>query len=320
MKKLRTALIVLAIVAVCGGGAFAQAKGKLKAAMLLSGPINDGGWNTLAYEGLQALKKDLGYEIAYTENVKQAEQKNILRNYAKKGYDLIIGHGFEYGDALTEVSAEFPKTAFYNVGGTVSGPNLGSGVFALGELSYLTGIVAAKFTKSNKIGFVGADEIPTITSEVDTIKKTVASLNPSATVSVAYTGSWTDVNKGKEAALAQIASGVDVIICIGDACDAGAIKAAEEKGAHVIGWSGDMNKLSPKTVLTSGVQSVQNLVLIQGKALAAGTWKAEAKVYGITEGTQFLGTWSKDVPDSLKKEVTAEFDKIKAGTLVKRSN
>ncbi len=293
---------------------------QLKAAMLMSGPINDGGWNTSAYEGLTRLRDELGFEIAYTELVPQAEQKSILRNYARRGYDLVIGHGFEFGDSILEVAEEFPDVNFYQVGGDIQAANAGSGVFGLGELSYLAGKLAAKFTKTDKIGFVGAMEIPTILAEIDMMKKTIAEYNPGASFTIAYTGSWTDVNKGKEAALAQISNGVDVIIAIGDACDVGAIQAAKEKGGYVIGWSGDFNSLAPNVVLTSMVQSVPDLVLAQGEMIKAGTWKGEAKVWGVQEGVEFPGTWSPEVPADLKAEIMADYEAMKAGTLDKRSN
>ena len=291
----------------------------LKAAMLMSGPINDGGWNTSAYEGLQMLESEMGYEIAYTENVKQADQKNLLRNYAKKGYDVIFGHGFEYGDAILEVAKEYPDTYFFNIGGVAQAENVGAAIFAQGELSYLMGKLAAKFTKTDKVGFVGAMEIPSIANEVEVIKQTVKEYNSDASVTVAYTGSWTDVNKGKEAALAQIANDVDVMICIGDACDVGAIRAAEESGdAYVIGWSGDFNSLAPDVVLTSGVQSVPVMVEQVGKQVMNGNFKNEARVLGIKEGVQFPGTWSDSVPEDLKAEIMADYEKIKSGEMEKR--
>lgn len=292
----------------------------IKVAMLLSGPINDGGWNTNAYDGLTRMRDELGFEIAYTELVPQAEQKSVARNYARRGYDLVIGHGYEFGDSLLEVAEEFPDVNFYQVGGEAYAENVGSGVMGLGELSYLAGKLAAKFTKTNKVGFLGAMEIPTVLAEVDMIKKTVAETNPDATVTISYTGSWTDVNKGKEATIAQIANGVDVIIAIGDACDIGAIQAAEEKGAYVIGWSGDYNSLSPNVVLTSMAQSVPDLLMAQGNMLKEGTWKAEARVWGVKEGVEFPGTWSSVVPAELKAEIMADYEAMKSGKLNKRVN
>jgi basic membrane protein A len=293
---------------------------QLKAAMLMSGPINDGGWNTSAYEGLTRLRDELGFEIAYTELVKQAEQKEIIRNYARRGYDLVIGHGFEFGDALLEIAPDFPDVAFYQVGGEVLADNVGSGVFSLGEGGYIAGKLAAKFTKTNKIGFVGAMEIPTIAAEVKAMKGAIAEYNPGASFTEAYTGSWTDVNKGKEAALAQINNGVDIIIAIGDACDVGAIQAAQENGAYVIGWSGDFNSLAPDVVLTSMVESVPYLVMSQGEMIKDGNWKPEAKAWGFAEGAKFPGTWSKVVPADLKAEIMKEFEEIKSGATVKRIN
>lgn len=331
MKTLRQLFVILLVFAAAAGLAFAggqqeeaaPAEGEAaeeapKAAMLMSGPINDGGWNQQAYEGLMLLKDELGYEVAFTELVKKAEQVSILRNYAKKGYELIFGHGFEFGDAINQVAPEFPEVTFYNIGGNAHAENAGSGQFAQGELSYLAGKLAAKFTKTDKIGFVGAMEIPTIKVEVDQIKDTVAEYNPDASVTVAYTGSWTDVNKGKEAALAQIANGVDIIIAIGDACDVGAIQAAKDKGAYVIAWVGDFNHLAPEVVLTSGVQDVAKLVKMQGEKYLNGTWVNEkAKLYDIASGIEHLGKWSPVVPEELKQEILADEEKIASGELEK---
>ena len=110
----------------------------LKAALLMSGVINDGGWNQSAYEGLVKLQDELGYEIAFTEKVQQADQANIMRDYAKKGFNLIVGHGFEYGDALVAVAAEYPEVKFAQVGGGSGGmePNITSG-FTIGSDSVL---------------------------------------------------------------------------------------------------------------------------------------------------------------------------------------
>jgi len=292
-------------------------KAPLKAALLTSGPVNDGGWNTQAYEGLLLLKDELGFEIAYTESVQQADQANIMRDYAKKGFDLIIGHGFEFGDALLTVSAEYPDIKFFQVGGEVSGPNLASARFRTGELGYLAGKLAALVTKTNKIGFVGAMEVPTILGEVKAIKEVVPQINPNATVTTAFTGSWEDINKGKEAALAQIATGVDVIIGIGDACDAGAIQACDEsEGVYFIGWSGDLNKLSPNKVLTSGVQSVQIMIKQVGEKILNGTFEGNSQILGIPEGVQFLGTWSPETPEDAKAAVLADEEKLKSGEMV----
>lgn len=290
---------------------------KLRAAMLLSGPINDGGWNTDAYNGLKECEA-MGFEIAYTENVTQADIDMVIRDYAKNGFDFIIGHGFEYGDSLATVAEEYPDIKFLQIGGSVeNGKNLASGEFRLGQLSYILAGIAARMTKTNKIGFVGAMEIPTIQAEVETLQRVVPEVNPNASVTVAYIGSWTDVNKGKEAAKAQINNGVDVIVGIGDACDAGALQACQEaEGVYFLGWSGDFNKMDPKLVLTSGVQSVASIVSGVGKDILAGKFEAAHKVYGIAEGKEYLGVFSDTVPADIKEKALQEQEDIKTGKIV----
>lgn len=76
-------------------------------ALIMVGSISDGGWNQLAYEGLADLDAQ-GFDTAYVENVTQARIPEVVRGYADDGFDLIIGHGFEFGSAFTEIAPEYP--------------------------------------------------------------------------------------------------------------------------------------------------------------------------------------------------------------------
>ena len=94
-------------------GRAARAAGKItKVALLLPGSVADGGWNTLAYEGFKALDP-VQYKTGYTESVQQAQMEQVIRGYADEGYDLIIGHSYEYGSAFTEIGPDYPKTDFF---------------------------------------------------------------------------------------------------------------------------------------------------------------------------------------------------------------
>ncbi len=292
---------------------------KFKAGLVLTGPALDGGWNQSAYDGLMALESELGFEVAYTDNIKQSDDEAIIREYAQQGYDLIIGHGWEYGEALAKVAADFPDVYFAQNGGDSGGsmPNLTSGVFRSYELGYLMGQLAAKMTKTNKVGFIGAMEIPTMVAEVDILKYAVPYFNPDASVDVIYTGSWVDVAKAKETAKVLLESDVDVIIGINNTCDAGIIQAIEEsdKDAYFIGWSGDWNAANPEKVLTSGVQSVKNLMVIVGEMVVNDNFVAESVAYGVPENCQLLGTWSASVPENIKAEIVADWEAMNDGSL-----
>jgi basic membrane protein A len=294
----------------------------LKVAMLTSGPINDEGWNQTAYEGLLALEQ-AGAEIANTENVAQADQLDLIRSYGDQGFDVIIGHGFEYGDALMQAAEEYPEVAFIQIGGIAdNGKNIASYVFRPGEAGYVAGIVAGLMTKSNKIGGVGAVEIPPIAADYNAYAIAARTVNPEIEdVPVAYTGSWVDIPKAKEAAIAQIDSGIDVIFANGDNANVGAIEAAAENGAvFAIGMTRDQSHLAPELVLTSNVQRVDNILINAITEIQAGTIEWGNTVVGMAEGAQMMAPLLGSVPDEVKAEVEAVTQAIIAGQIVLDDN
>ena len=79
-----------------------------KIAVLLPGSITDESWNQTAYEGLQTIAAQ-GYETAYTENVGSNDMESVFRSYCEEGYDFVIGHGAQYGDACCRVAEDYPN-------------------------------------------------------------------------------------------------------------------------------------------------------------------------------------------------------------------
>jgi basic membrane protein A len=290
----------------------------LKIALLTSGPINDDGWNQTAYEGLFALEK-AGAEIANTENVAQADQLDLIRSYADQGFNIIIGHGFEYGDALTAAAEEYPEVHFIQIGGIAQNEkNLVSYVFRAGEAGYTLGILAGLMIESGKLGGVGAVEIPTIAADFTAFEQAAKQVNPNvADVPVAYTGSWVDIPKAKEAAIAQIDSGVELILANGDNANVGAIEAAAEHGStYVIGWTRDQSHLAPELVLTSNEQRVDNILIDAVTAIQAGTIEWTNHVVGFTEKAQTLAPFHADVPAEVADEVNKVLQAIIEGKIV----
>ena len=288
-----------------------------KVGAVFTGPALDGGWNEGCLKGVKALEAELGFEVAYTDNIKQSDDESVIRKYAEQGYDLIIGHGWEYGPALEKVAKEYPDLYFFQTGGDAGGkaPNLGAGIFAAGDISFLLSQVAAKLTKTNSTGFIASFELPTIAGEYAMMQSTVPFFNPEGKTEVIYTGSWTDVAKTKETAKVMIDKGVDVIFGINNACDVGTIQALQESGKDVffLGWSGDWHDFGPDVVATSGVQSFEVLLNLVGKSVQDGTFEGKTKEYGIKEGASFLGTWSDKVPQNIIDEVMADQEKFKTG-------
>lgn len=96
----------------------------VKVALLLPGNINDAGWSQAAYNGLMDAKKEYDIETSYIESVPLAEQESTIRDYASRGFDLIICHGSDFKDAIFTVAPEFPDTGFAITNSPGQGENL----------------------------------------------------------------------------------------------------------------------------------------------------------------------------------------------------
>ena len=135
MKKLVVMGLAMAMTAAMVNGVCAQpvqaADGEgLKVALLLSGAANDQGWNQTAYEGAQKACEKYGYELAYTENLEVADISAAFADYASAGYDVVIGHGYEFGDPALEVAETYPDTKFICTEADASADNVASYVMA----------------------------------------------------------------------------------------------------------------------------------------------------------------------------------------------
>ena len=86
--------------------------GDFKVALITPGPVSDAGWSAMAYEGLKGIQEATGAKIA-NEVAGGAKIKDSMRSFAQDGYQLIIGHGFEYNEPAIE---RRPKIRFPTLG------------------------------------------------------------------------------------------------------------------------------------------------------------------------------------------------------------
>jgi len=90
---LHSAIVSLA----CGGRASESAsESGFRVALLTPGPISDQAWNGAAYAGLERIRDSLGADISHIQTKTPAEFDENFRQYGAQGYDLVIGHGFEF--------------------------------------------------------------------------------------------------------------------------------------------------------------------------------------------------------------------------------
>jgi basic membrane protein A and related proteins len=299
--------------------------GGFKIAIALPGVITDKAWNQFGYEGLQLAKQNLGAETAYVEQVPQADQTEALSDFARRGYNLIIAHGGQFDAAIQQVAPKFSKTFFVGVNGAVSGTNIASLRIDHLQASYLCGIIGASMTKSNKLAYIAGQEFEATQQELRGFELGAKS----------FTGDWNDVAKAKEATVAIIASGADVIYQWLDTASPAVLQTASEKGVYAFGNTLDQLEVAPKAVLTSAVKRLDLAIAFLAELVKQNQIKGQIYTIGLEKPDILnLGRFGTMVPQPIqekalktKQEIVAQkttFDKCQEGgkntRCVKKSN
>jgi basic membrane lipoprotein Med (substrate-binding protein (PBP1-ABC) superfamily) len=248
----------------------------LRAALLTAGPVSDAGWYAGAYEGLLLLQETLGAEISHQQTRTPAEFDEAFLSYGSAGYDLIFAHGFEYQDAAIRAGGRFPNTTIVVSGGGRYAENVVPLIFQLEEGSYLAGILAASMSRSGTIGMVGGVEIPPAVGTFRAFEAGARSVDPDVVVLETFIGNWDDVAAAKEAAVAQLSRGADVLIHNVDAASFGVFQAVREAVAAgrvtwALGMNRDQNDVAPDVILGSAVIRIPQAFLETARAWQAGT-------------------------------------------------
>src|ERR1700757_4717967 len=71
------------------------------------GGKDDKSFNSSAYLGATEAKKKLGIFLKFTEAADDTAYESLLRAFAQRDFDLIIGIGFAQKEAVKKVAAQF---------------------------------------------------------------------------------------------------------------------------------------------------------------------------------------------------------------------
>ncbi len=226
-----------------------------RVALLTPGSVSDAGWNAAAFDGLQLIKNKLGAETALVQTRSPADFDDGFRDFASRGFNLIFAHGYEYTDSAIGVARDFPNVYFVVSSGSQSARNVASLTFKFDQAAYAEGVLAGGVTKSGIVGAIGGIELPSVRLTFEGFKRGFLSVRPEGRLLVSYIGKFDDVGAAKEAALAQISQGADLIIHDADAAGLGVFQAAAQ--AHILAFGAirNQNDVVPGVVLASAVTS-----------------------------------------------------------------
>ncbi len=298
-RTLRTRLVLFVVSAAlaasgCGGDRAktdasartdSAVRDPFRVALLLTGPISDDGWNESAHEGLVAIQKELGAEVAAVESLDKSKFEENLRQFAGRGFDLVFGHAYEFQDAALQVGPDFPKTTFIVIAGNTSAANVGAVHFRLEDATYVLGALSAKLSSTKTAGLVGGEEIPSLKPGFDGFVNGAKSVDPEFRVITKYVGNWHDVALARELAEALIAQGCTAIFQNADKAGLGVFQAtAAHPGVWAFGSNKNQNDVVPGAILASAVLDVPTAYLRIARAVHGGTYVPKAETMGAAEG------------------------------------
>jgi basic membrane protein A len=320
MRMLNRLTILIVILGISRQSALAEFKVGL---VLDRGGKDDKSFNASAYEGAIEARKKLGIYLKYVEPTDDNEFEPLLRAFAQKDYDLIIGIGFVQKETVQKVAAKFPQKHFAIVDAQVDAPNVRSLMFQEHEGSFIVGAIAAMTSKTGKVGFVGGMDVPLIRRFEMGYEAGAKKINPQIGVVANFCGvtseAWNNPPKGKELALAQYDAGADVIFAPAGASGFGVFDAAEERKKFAIGVDSNEDWVRPGYVLTSMLKRVDLAVFSVIQDAQNGKFTSGLKRFGLADkGVDYSVDQynEKILPESVRRRADALKAEIIAGKII----
>jgi len=300
-------------------------EGMFNVGMVLIGPHDDGGWSQAHYEGLLYVEQNVpNVHVAYIENVPEgADSEQVFRSLARKGFDLIFGTSFGFGDPMQAVAEEYPDVMFIHLTGINSNQeNFGNLMGAMEDMMYLAGMLAgarAKMDGNPKLGYMATFPIPEEVRLGNAIALGMKKTCPECTMDVRWINTWHDPIIEKEAAASLFDAGAQVVFTGADTPAVADVAQEKGKWGVTYDWYGSC-KVDHCLTAPYWVWGPEYVRITEGTIDGTYTpgwdyFDAETGalgLYGFMEG-QELTPGVAELPDEVVQEVRDTLDQMLAG-------
>ncbi len=285
-----------------------------KIGFIYVGPAADYGYNMSMDLGRKYLEKNgTGITTTMFETVPEnAEVERVMERLINAGHNIVFATSYGYLDYALKVGEKNPKISILHAGGLKTSANVGTYWADSDDGMYLAGMVAGSVSKSGKLGFIGAFQIPQLLRSINAFTLGAQSVNPKATTTVIWTGGWWEPKKETEATNAFADQGIDVVAEQVDSPITIA-NTAEKRGIYMIGKDVNISDRAPKAWLTGVSWNWGPMMLKLVKEIEAGTWKPSHVFGNLADGSAVLDPFGKSVPKNVQKKVLGVKAKIIAG-------
>ncbi len=262
-KKVRSLLLVgvltLGVVGCNSNQTTEESKEPFKVCLVLSeGGVNDESFNQSAYEGGLEAQKEYGIELSYLESNSTTDYVQNIETAIDKESDLIVGVGFQLGDAIKEAAESYPEQKFAIIDSTYDEipSNVRPITFNEEQAGYTTGLIASQMTETNVVGFIGGLDIPSCSNFGVGFEKAIKEVNKDIKVLKQFTNSFTDAAKGRVVAEQMVNEGADILFMASGGGNNGILEVVKENNIKAIGVDMPNNYLAPQYVITSALKNV----------------------------------------------------------------
>ncbi|MFA7437303.1 BMP family ABC transporter substrate-binding protein [Castellaniella sp.] len=294
----------------------AMAEEPLKIGFVYVSPIGEAGWTWQQDLGRKYMLEQLGDRVItqVVEDVPEgADAERVIRDLAQQGNQLIFTTSFGYMNPTIKVAKQFPDVKFVHSTGYKTAPNVGTTNARFYQSRYMAGVLAGHKTDTGVVGYVGAYPIPEVLQGINAFTRGLRSVKPDAEVRVIMVNSWFDPGKERDAALALLDQGADIVTHHTDST--ATVQAAEERGKRAIAYHSDMQKFGPTAQLGAVTHHWGPYFTRTAQAVLDGTWKPDQLWGGFKEGMVDLEGFGADVGDDLQAKLKTMEEDIASGQL-----
>ena len=291
------ALSAAALLAAPASRAQTHAAPPLKVAFVYVTPVGQAGWTYQHDLGRQEMERALGSAVKTTVVADVAEgpdAERVLRDLAQQGHQLIFATSFGYLEPALRVAADFPAVRIEHAGGYKTATNLNTYNVRAYEARWLAGKLAALHSKRGVAGYVAGFPVPEVVQGINAFALGMRSVNPKATVRVVWLNSWFDPARERDAALALVNQGADVLA--NHTASPAVATVAEEKKVRLIANQSDMKAFAPKAQLAAVVPHWGGYYTQVARDVIAARWKVAPVWGGVGSGMVDLAALDPRLP------------------------
>ena len=268
---------------------------------------SDYGWNQQGFNGAKAAAAATGSQFKAITNIGYDKTDVVLRQLINGGAKFIVAHASGYDTIAARLAKQYKVPMItYDVPTNLSKGLVSYITTSSQEGAYLAGVLAAKTTKTHKVGIVISAADDNWYKMSGGFAAGFRSVDKSSKIffaTVSPTG-YDDAAGGKRVADSVIAQGADVLFTMGDNASFGYLQAVESATVgHKVWMIGDIGNMTPidkkhvflssvlwnfTVVFTQAIKDVNNgtygthgynlslknggISLLKSKYISAGTW------------------------------------------------